>query len=201
MNKLNLLLGILLYHIVIINCSETMQDAASYARYLVQNENYGVFATIDLDGLPFSFMEDFAELFDNSTVHLNNNGSIIFLLSSQSLNYIAWNGGFSSFTIYQKNCSVYNYDNMPFDQRACIQFTITGQVLLIYNELYLKTFLCKHPAAEYWLKPNKDPEQTYSIAIMEIMSIYYIGGYYDSQHYIGQIDLKIYQNAKIIEPK
>ncbi len=177
------------------NC-ETQNDAASYARYLVENESYGIFSTQMLNDISsFASVEDFATT-------SNMSGLPIFLLadiSETSKNLVEF--PFGSFTIYQNNCSEYNYDHMPYDPLACIRFTLVGKFIKNNNDVNVTSqdflaFAEKHPAATAWINYSGHDFHLWNFVLSKI---YYVGGY-GNLHYIGQIDPNIYLNAKPVPP-
>jgi hypothetical protein len=186
--------------------TETEYDAASYSKYIVENEIVGNFGTIlrlnqktpnrlyPEDATAFTTPEDFSEF---------NNGNLLFLLASigntfQNLE----NNPNGTFSINVKNCSVQNYEDWPYDPLACYRVSLTGRVFIIDGPVTntsnpnVQRFIQKHPAATNWIQSS--PHMFY-LCSMEITQIFYIGGY-GNIHYIGPIDLDLYFSAKPIPP-
>ena len=94
------------------NC-ETVEQAASYTRWMISNLDYGVIASHDLEtNIPVGMLEDFCEykIGDNST------GNPFFYLANISTSSINLNQDpFGSFTLHMPNCSKSNYDGVTFD--------------------------------------------------------------------------------------
>lgn len=175
---------------------ETEIEAASYARYLVHKEIKGVFAGQYSQNTKYAFAsyEDFAESY-------LQNGQPIFLLaniSTTSRNLIY--NSYGSFSIFMPNCSINNYDHMSYDPMACYRITLLGYFNRLSNidiiNSQINVFIKKHPATIDWIKYSN---HTFNLWILEIEEIYYIGGY-GNLHYIGNIDLELYFNAKPINP-
>jgi len=185
---------------------ETEYDAASYSKYMVENEIVGNFGTIlrsdsflkknsyPQDVVAFTTPEDFAEF---------NNGNLLFLLASvgntfQNLK----NNPNGTFSINVKNCSAQNYEGWSYDPLACYRVSFTGSVFVIDGPITntsnpdVQQFIQKHPAVEDWIEYS--PHMFY-LCSMEITQIFYIGGY-GNIHYIGPIDPQIYFSAKPLPP-
>lgn len=177
--------------------SETQSDAASYARYMVENGLDGVLSSQSADSPAFSFAskEDFAECY-------MKNGFPIFLLadiSETSVNLKQYPIG--SFTIGANNCTEYDYDGMPYDPLACIRFTFLGEFFQHPypsngTEPQFLAFQEKHPAAMDWIKFSG---HEFYIWEFWFYQIHYVGGY-GNLHYIGYIDPDVYYNATPVAP-
>ena len=176
--------------------SETDEDAASYARYFVETEIKGHFATFSAkDNSVFSSLEDFSQ---SST----QNGSLIFLLAN--IGTVSRNlekNPIASFEINVHNCSEWNFDEMPYDPLACSRVTFNGWFQKSdlpansTNPDFL-AFAAKHPASFVW---SYYSPHAFNLWSMHIKNIYYVGGYGDL-HYIGNIDPELYFQAKPYPP-
>lgn len=161
--------------------SNSKNEAVVNCRNLIRNEIYGVIATNGHNGIYSSF-EDFAESESSS----NQPVFVLADISKTSTNLLA--NANASFTVWSKNCTANNYENMPYDPLACGRATFTGTFVRHeeFNTSHpdVVSFVQKHPAASTWFNLNV---HTYHLWTLQITSIYYIGGY-GSIHYIGNID-------------
>ena len=175
----------------------TEKDAASYARYLMRHGMHGVFSTqmADVPQMSIAMMDDFSE---SSKL----DGNPVFMLadiSETTKNLDQY--PFGSFTIAANNCTVNDFDGMPYDPLACLRFTMTGRFIPNENAVNITdpeflSFSSRHPAASDWVKYS--PHQ-FRMWTMNIFSIYYVGGY-GNLHYIGEIDTDMYAQAEPVEP-
>ena len=175
--------------------TESIQLAASYARYMVQNGLDGVFATNYHVNSTYAYAskEDFAE-------SANQAGYPVFLLadiSSTAKNLMANPHG--SFAIGMTNCSENNYNGLPYDPLACPRLTLVGQFTQQpYNtsDPDMLAYITKHPAATAWIKSGV---HQFNLWTFVLEKIYYIGGY-GNLHYIGDIPLDTYFAAEPVCP-
>ena len=191
-------LFLLLLSILVINTNgETMQEAASYSRYLVQNGIQGVFATQYSGDTTYSFAsaEDFAE-------SSSANGYPIFLLAdiSETATNLK-NNPKGSFSIIKSNCSVSDYDGMAYDPLACYRVTLMGEFTQKPGPAKITdpdfiAFASKHPAATDWLNYSG---HEFNLWTFNFKQIHCVGGY-GNLHYIGPIDVSTYLNASPVEP-
>lgn len=177
--------------------NEALEQAASYARYMVQNGLYGVFATNYAKNSTYAYasQEDFAESYED-------NGYPIFLLAdiSSTANNLLLNS-YGSFAISMTNCTMQNYNGMPYDPLACPRLTLMGKFTkqpgpLNMTDPNLLAFIDKHPASSSWIQSGV---HQFDLWTFEFDRIYYIGGY-GNLHFIGDIPLDTYLNSRPICP-
>ncbi|PVF97738.1 hypothetical protein CPB86DRAFT_413028 [Serendipita vermifera] len=171
---------------------ETVKDAARFARSLVDsNDAAGTLATVfpadhpTLAGQPFALMEYYA------SCHTNGSLTFIFMpISQNNRNIIHSEGHAATFTVATHPA-----------RAASARVSLMGNVTVLYDTdiegeeigKLEKCFLARHPDARWWI-PGKKPAHTAYWARFDPRTIYYVGGF-GSEHYIGYIPLRTYQEA------
>lgn len=187
--KIVILLSLLSYQI---SC-ETVEDAASYTRWILSHETSAAVATFENSSqtlYPFVTVEDYCE-------HWSLPGYPFFLLANISTTAKNLDQDTRcSLSITIKNCTQRNYENMPYDKLACYRVSFQGELLQFSfdKEKDLQKFLQCHPAAKYWFSAHD-----FNFWVFHIDTIRYIGGY-GNLHYIGDIPLQTYLQASPIVP-
>lgn len=195
---MNLIFLFLILSFSNIFCQESLKEAAEHSRWIINNSVIGFVSTFSIKNTnyPFVSMEDFCDSY-------NSSGIPFFLLptvSTTSKNIL--NNPNASISIALVNCSINNYDGIPYDALACSRMILSGY-FSIYdknptsntNDLELLKYFKCHPAAPYLI----DIEHSWLFYKFNIQSIYFIGGF-GNIHYIGNIDTKIYFDAQIVPP-
>ena len=176
--------------------AENQNEAASHARFLVENQIKGSFSTLSISNdFALASLEDCSQSF-------SRDGNLIFLLAD--ISKVAENlkkNPTGSFLLSADNCSSYDYDHLPYDPLACARVSFSGEFKMLQlpldnkNKNYLN-FIEKHPAAYYWI--NYSPHN-FHLWTLDIKEIYYVGGY-GNLHYIGTIDVDLYQQSQPTPP-
>lgn len=106
---------------------EDEKMAASYARYMVENEIKGVLSSnsIDFPSYPFGTVEDFTDDYQNS----GNPYLLLATISSSSINLLEDPRG--TLSIGVANCSSYDFDGMSYDPLACSRVDLVGEFQLL----------------------------------------------------------------------
>lgn len=189
---------VLFFILFILNVgAETESDAASYARYLVRHEYFGVFSSQlnESPNISIATAEDFAE-------SCKMDGNLVFMLADVEIAAKnLYKNPYGSFSVAAPNCSANDFHGLPYDPLACIRFSLVGE--FIRDDFPVNTsdpefiaFQAKHPAAIDWIKYSG---HTFRMWNMDIIKIDYVGGYGDL-HYIGEISPDIYFGAKPVKP-
>ena len=179
-----------LFLVIAAGLSETQKDAASYARYLVETEIKASFATVSTKSLfPLASLADFSQ-------SAAKDGNLVFLFAdvSQLVNNLKQKP-MASLLVTTHNCSVDDYNNLPYDPLACPRVTFSGQftklsIPLNQDNVDYQAFIDKHPAASHWIHAH-----SFNLWTLDIQQIDYVGGY-GNLHYIGNIDRNLYFQAK-----
>ncbi|TBU51831.1 pyridoxamine 5'-phosphate oxidase-domain-containing protein [Dichomitus squalens] len=193
---------------------ETLEEAAAFARQLVNSVSIGNMATVypadhaSLAGEPFSLQEYYArhviiESIPRSTAytgsdltatirscHVNGSLTLLFLpISRHSQNVLLSPTHAASVSVWS---------DRPAASRPRVSLIGNVTVFPVLEETpdreaIQACYVAQHPDARWWLPGPREPHIAYW-ARFDPHSVYYVGGF-GSEHFIGNIPLEMYQNA------
>ncbi|TBU33795.1 pyridoxamine 5'-phosphate oxidase-domain-containing protein [Dichomitus squalens] len=169
---------------------ETLEEAAAFARQLVNSVSIGNMATVypadhaSLAGEPFSLQEYYA------SCHVNGSLTLLFLpISRHSQNVLLSPTHAASVSVWS---------DRPAASRPRVSLIGNVTVFPVLEETpdreaIQACYVAQHPDARWWLPGPREPHIAYW-ARFDPHSVYYVGGF-GSEHFIGNIPLEMYQNA------